>query len=264
MDLLDEIETVLQIRCAPITWPIGMGKRFKGVYHLYEDRVILYGPSLPTRAQSKTEIKGLNNPELDDLLGDQADELRMEIELVQGAADSFDHDAYLRGELSPVYFGSAMNNFGVQELLDGFVESAPGPQPRPSTARDVLPTEEKFSGFVFKIQANMDPQHRDRIAFLRICSGKFTRGMKVKHVRLNRDIKIPDALTFMSSDRETSGRGLSGRHHRYPQPRHDPHRRYLHRRRAIWHSPGFRTLRRNCSAGPVSRIRSNPSNCSRA
>ncbi len=202
LELLDEIESILKIRCAPITWPIGMGKRFKGVYHLYEDRVILYGPSLPTRAQSKTEINGLNNPELDDLLGDQADELRMEIELVQGAADTYDHEAYLRGELSPVYFGSAMNNFGVQELLDGFVEAAPGPLPRPSTARDVLPTEEKFSGFVFKIQANMDPQHRDRIAFFRVCSGKFTRGMKVKHVRLDREIKIPDALTFMSSDRE--------------------------------------------------------------
>jgi peptide chain release factor 3 len=169
---------------------------------LLEDRVILYGPSLPTRAQSKTSIQGLNNPELDDLLGDQADELRQEIELVQGAADQFDHAAYLRGEQTPVYFGSAMNNCGVQELLDGFLDTSPPPLARPSTARVVAPTEEKFSGFVFKIQANMDPQHRDRIAFFRVCSGKFTRGMKVKHVRLNRDIKIPDALTFMSSDRE--------------------------------------------------------------
>lgn len=202
LELLDEIESVLKIRCAPITWPIGMGKRFKGVYHLYEDRVILYGPSLPTRAQSKMVIDGLDNPELDEVLGDQADELRLEIELVRGAADTYDAAAFLRAEQSPVYFGSAMNNFGVQELLDGFVEAAPGPQARPASSRAVAPTEEKFSGFVFKIQANMDPQHRDRIAFFRVCSGKFSRGMKARHVRLARDIKIPDALTFMSSDRE--------------------------------------------------------------
>jgi len=202
LELLDEVESVLKIRCAPITWPIGMGKRFKGIYHLAKDTVYLYGPSLPTREQTIEEIVGIDNPKLDELIGDQADELRMEIELVQGAADAFDHEAYLRGEQTPVYFGSAMNNFGVQSLLDDFVEIAPSPQPRATTARVVEPSEEKFSGFVFKIQANMDPQHRDRIAFFRICSGRFSRGMKVKHVRLDRDIKIPDALTFMASDRE--------------------------------------------------------------
>jgi peptide chain release factor 3 len=198
LELLDEVENVLNIRCAPITWPIGMGKRFKGVYHLYDNRIHVFEP----HGKQGQVIEGLDNPELDTLLGSQADELRAEIELVQGASNVFDAQAYLRGELTPVYFGSAMNNFGVRELLDGFVEHAPGPLPRSTTARTVHPEEPAFSGFVFKIQANMDPAHRDRIAFLRVCSGRFTKGMKTRHVRLGRDIKIADALTFMASERE--------------------------------------------------------------
>ena len=199
MELLDEVETVLKIKCAPITWPIGMGKAFKGVYHLYSNRVYVFEPHGKAEAEV---IEGLDNPKLDELLGIRAAEFREEIELVQGASHAFDLDAYRRGELSPVFFGSAMNNFGVRELLEFFVENAPGPQARATSTRVVEPDEDKFSGFVFKIQANMDPAHRDRVAFFRVCSGQFSKGMKVRHVRLGRDIKIADALTFMASERE--------------------------------------------------------------
>ena len=201
IDLLDEIEDVLKINCAPVTWPIGMGKRLKGVYHIYHNKVHLYSPAHGGKIQEGEVIEGLDNPRLDELLGDQAAELREEIELVQGASHEFNKDAYLAGELTPVFFGSAINNFGVSELLDDFVEYAPAPQPRKTSTREVKPEEEKFSGFVFKIQANMDPQHRDRIAFLRICSGSFEKGAKLHHVRINKDVKISDALTFMASDR---------------------------------------------------------------
>ncbi len=202
IDLLDEVESVLNIQCAPITWPIGMGKQLRGVYHITNDAVHLYDPNHEGRIKTGEIIQGLDNPRLDELLGVQAEELREEIELVKGASNEFDKLAYLRGELTPVFFGSAMNNFGVAELLDDFVSYAPAPQGRRTTERDVNPEESDFSGFVFKIQANMDPQHRDRIAFLRICSGSFNKGMKLRQVRTGKDIKIPDALTFMASDRE--------------------------------------------------------------
>ncbi len=201
IDLMDEVEDVLDIKCAPITWPIGMGKRFKGVYHIEQDRVYLYQSGDNSKKRDATVIAGLDNPLLDEVLGGQADELREEIELVQGASHSFDKEAYLRGELSPVFFGSAINNFGVQELLDYFVEYAPPPQPRETTTRNVEPTEDKLSGFVFKIQANMDPQHRDRIAFFRVCSGSYKRGMKMRHVRIGRDVQVANAMTFLASDR---------------------------------------------------------------
>ncbi len=201
IDLLDEVEDILKIRCAPVTWPIGMGKNLKGVFHLQNDSVHLFSPSDADKISSGEVIQGLDNPRLDEIIGDMADEFRDEIELVRGASHEFDHEAYLRGELTPVFFGSAINNFGMAELLDAFVEYAPPPQPRPTRTRMVQPDEPAFTGFVFKIQANMDKQHRDRIAFLRICSGKYEKGMKARHVRLERDIKIPDALTFMADDR---------------------------------------------------------------
>jgi peptide chain release factor 3 len=201
LDLLDEVESVLDIRCAPVTWPIGMGRRFRGVYHLIEDRVHLFEPGRGDQVREGEVIEGLNNPRLDERLGDQADELREAVELVQGASHAFDVNDYLRGALTPVFFGSAINNFGVRQLLDAFVEHAPGPRPREASTRTVAPEEPRFTGFVFKIQANMDPQHRDRIAFVRICSGRFRKGMKLRHVRLGRDVKIPDALTFMAADR---------------------------------------------------------------
>jgi peptide chain release factor 3 len=210
IDLLDEIEDILKIQCAPITWPIGMGREFRGVYHLYEDAVYLYQPGKNAVQQVGEKIVGLHNPQLDELLGDQAKEMREAVELVKGASHTFDRAAFLRGELTPVFFGSAINNFGVRELLDAFAEYAPPPQPRESTTRMVEASEEKFSGFVFKIQANMDPAHRDRIAFLRVCSGSYKQGMKMHQVGLNRDVKINQALTFMASDREQVSEAFPG------------------------------------------------------
>ncbi|MGE0080389.1 MAG: peptide chain release factor 3 [Thiohalomonadaceae bacterium] len=202
IELLDEVEQVLKIKCAPITWPIGMGSRFKGVFDLYHDRVHLFTAQHGGRVQEGEVIEGLDNPRLDELFGSLATELREEIELVRGASHEFDLEAFRRGELTPVFFGSAINNFGVREILDALVEYAPGPLARATTSRTVEPTEEKFSGFVFKIQANMDPQHRDRIAFLRVCSGHYSQAMKVKHVRLGREVKIANATTFMAQERE--------------------------------------------------------------
>lgn len=202
IELLDEIETILKIRCAPITWPIGMGRDFKGVYHLYEDAIYLYEAGKNAIQQTGKKIKGLANKEVDELLGDMADELRANIELVKGASHEFNQEEFLRGKLTPVFFGSALNNFGVRELLDAFANYAYAPQARETQSRFVEPLEEKFSGFVFKIQANMDPQHRDRIAFLRVCSGHYNQGMKMYQVSLGREVKISQALTFMASDRE--------------------------------------------------------------
>lgn len=202
MELIDEVETVLKMPCAPITWPIGMGKELVGVYHLVEDRICLYSSSKGGKAPQTESIQGLDNPDFDDRVGaERAEEFREEIELIQGASNEFDMELYLAGELSPVFFGSAISNFGVKELLDSFVEHAPAPQARASEGRDVQVDEEKFSGFVFKVQANMDPKHRDRLAFMRVCSGTFRQGMKARHVRLGKDVKIPDAVTFMASAR---------------------------------------------------------------
>ncbi|KPK55746.1 MAG: peptide chain release factor 3 [Thiotrichales bacterium SG8_50] len=202
IELLDEVEDVLDIRCAPLTWPIGMGKRFKGVFHLRENRVHLFTPTHGGKVQTGEVIDGLDNPRLDEVLGGAAAELRDEIELVRGASHEFDVDAYRAGELTPVFFGSAINNFGVKELLDSFVEYAPPPLPRATTSRIVDPTEEPFSGFVFKIQANMDPQHRDRIAFMRVCSGKYAKGIRAYQARLGKEVRLANAITFMASERE--------------------------------------------------------------
>jgi peptide chain release factor 3 len=203
IDLLDEVEEVLGIACAPITWPIGMGKRLKGVYHLLEDAVHLYEPGKNYVTQNAEVIQGLDNPLLDERLGSLVQEFRDEIELVQGASHPFDPAAYAAGEQTPVFFGSAINNFGVTPLLDAFVKFAPPPGHRETTSRIVESDEAKLTGFVFKIQANMDPAHRDRVAFMRVCSGRFEQGMKMHHVRLGKDIKIPNALTFLAQDRDS-------------------------------------------------------------
>jgi len=202
IELMDEVEDILKIACAPITWPIGMGKNLKGVFHLLSDSVHLFSASDGDKISSGEVIQGLDNPRLDEVIGDMAHEFREEIELVRGASNEFDHELYLAGELTPVFFGSAINNFGMAELLDAFDEYAPAPLARPTRTRTIEPTEDKLTGFVFKIQANMDKQHRDRIAFMRICSGQYNKGMKVKHVRIGKDVKIPDAVTFMASDRD--------------------------------------------------------------
>lgn len=210
IDLLDEVETVLGIKCAPVTWPVGMGKRFRGIYHLREDTVYLYESGKHSQKQEGMAIVGLDNPLLDERLGDLARELRDEIYLVKGASHSFDQDAYLAGTLSPVYFGSAVNNFGIKALLDDFARYAPGPKPRVAVERTVNPEEEAFTGFVFKIQANMDPKHRDRIAFLRICSGAYQKGMKLAHLRLGKEVVISNALTFMAGERSQTEIALAG------------------------------------------------------
>ena len=201
IELLDEVEEVLKIQCAPMTWPIGMGKRLKGVIDLRDETVHLYDPHHGGRIVEGEKIQGLDNPRLQELLGDMADELRDEVELVRGASHEFDLDAYRRGEQTPVLFGSAINNFGVEELLDAFSEYAPPPKARPAEQRDVDPVEPKFSGFVFKIQANMDPTHRDRVAFLRVCSGSYQKGMKMKHVRIGKTVQVANAITFQADER---------------------------------------------------------------
>ena len=201
MEILANIEDKLQIECAPLSWPIGMGKDFKGVYNLYRKSLHLFTPGKDSRKEAGITITDLMDPQLDALLGSQAERLREEIALIEGASNPFSHQEYLKGNQTPVFFGSAINNFGVRELLDAFVEMAPAPGPRPTTTRMVSPLEETFSGFVFKIQANMDLAHRDRIAFFRICSGKFTRGMKVFHHRIGREIVLSNATIFMAQDR---------------------------------------------------------------
>ena len=203
LDILSDIEETLQVECAPLSWPIGMGKRFKGTYNFFKKELALFMPGQEIRPEDAVTIRDLDDPLLDELLGGQADELREDVALLEGAANPFDLHEFLKGSQTPVFFGSAINNFGVRELLDAFVEIAPAPLPRPTTTRVVYPEEEAFSGFVFKIQANMDPAHRDRIAFLRICSGRFRRGMRVRQHRLGKDILIANPIIFMAQDRTT-------------------------------------------------------------
>ena len=211
IDLLDEVESVLGIQCAPVTWPIGMGQRLKGVVHLVSGEVHLYEPGRNFTRQDSTIFASIDDPALADRIGaDMLAELRDELELVQGASHPFDEARYLAGGQTPVFFGSAVNNFGVQPLLDFFVQHAPPPRPRETTTRDVQPDEGKLTGFVFKIQANMDPQHRDRVAFMRVCSGAFSAGMKTFHVRSGKELKLANALTFMASDREIAESAFPG------------------------------------------------------
>ncbi len=210
MELLDEVERVLGIACAPVTWPIGMGRQLRGVYHLLEDRIYVYDPADGGRVGRNLVIDGLDSDAALELLGAEADACRAEIDLVRGAAPVFDRAAYLSGRQTPVFFGSAISSFGVEELLSFFVEHAPPPQPRATTSRSVDPGEPALTGFVFKIQANMDPAHRDRIAFLRLCSGQYRRGMRLRHVRLAKEVRVADALTFMAADRERAEEAWAG------------------------------------------------------
>jgi peptide chain release factor 3 len=210
LELLDEVESVLQIQCAPVTWPIGMGKTFRGVYHLMRDEIMLFSPGSERADQSFEVVKGIDNPRLAEMFPLEIEQLKMEVELVHGASHPFDLDAFLAGRQTPVFFGSAINNFGVREILDALLDWAQPPRERDASVRRVQPDEPAFSGFVFKIQANMDPAHRDRIAFLRVCSGRFERGMKVKHLRLNREIKVSSVVTFMASTREQVEEAYAG------------------------------------------------------
>lgn len=210
IELLDEIESVLDIKCSPIIWPIGMGRSLKGVYHIAQDRIYLYERAGRQRASERRVIEGLQSDAAAAVLGDGADAFRDEIELVRGACPEFSIDDYRAGLQTPVFFGSALANFGVKELLDEFVEHAPPPLPRAAEERIVAPDEDKLTGFVFKIQANMNPGHRDRIAFMRICSGEYRKGLRVTHVRSGKEIKIPDAITFMAADRQHAETAYAG------------------------------------------------------
>ncbi|MEM6300452.1 MAG: peptide chain release factor 3 [Pseudomonadota bacterium] len=201
IELLDEIEEVLQIPAAPINWPIGMGDQFLGVYNLYTDTIHRFEKGHNAVLPPDEVIEGLGSSEARELLGDEYDVFVEEIELVRGASHEFAVEPFLAGKLTPVFFGTALANFGVREMLDDFVKWAPPPQPRDTTERTVPANESVFSGFVFKIQANMDPRHRDRIAFMRVCSGRYKKGMKMRHVRVGKDVKIADAVTFKAGER---------------------------------------------------------------
>jgi peptide chain release factor 3 len=202
LELLDEVESVLKIQCAPITWPIGSGGRFRGVYHLLRDEILIFEPGLEAHDQTAELVKGIDDPRLDELFKDEVAELRHDVELLKSASHPFDRAAFLAGRQTPVFFGSALNNFGVREILGALTQWAPPPRTAATTTREVHAQEPAFSGFVFKIQANMDPAHRDRIAFLRVCSGRFARGMSIRHLRLRKDLKIAQVLTFMAHERE--------------------------------------------------------------
>jgi peptide chain release factor 3 len=202
-DLLDEIEAKLKIKVHPLSWPISMGKTFKGVYSLYEKSLKLFTPS-KTTIEEAIEISNINDPILDKYIGESyAIKLREDVELLNGVYPELDVKDYMDGKVAPVFFGSAVNNFGVKELLDTFIRLAPPPLVRETTTREVKPDEKKFTGFIFKIHANMDPKHRNRIAFLRVCSGKFERGSNYLHVRNDKSIRFSNATAFMAQDRET-------------------------------------------------------------
>jgi len=208
--LLEEIESVLRIDCAPVTWPLGMGKAFRGVWHLLNNRLMRFTPGGERVSEHVELIEGIASPRLTELFPDEVATLRHDVELLDSASPPFQLARFLAGRQTPVFFGSAINNFGVQEILQALVDWAPPPQPRNGGARIVEPPEAPFTGFVFKIQANMDPRHRDRIAFFRVCSGRYTPGMKVRHLREGREMKLSNALTFMANERVHSEDAVAG------------------------------------------------------
>ena len=201
-DLLDEIESELNIQLHPLSWPIGMGKEFKGVYNLFEKSLLLFNPNQKT-TEEDVPIENINDEIVEQKLGAKdAARLREDVELIEGVYEEFDPQPYLEGKIAPVFFGSAINNFGVKELLETFIQIAPLPQERAVTTRVVEPEENKFSGFVFKIHANLDPRHRDRIAFLRVCAGKFERNKYFHHVRLDKNVRFSNPYTFLARDKD--------------------------------------------------------------
>jgi peptide chain release factor 3 len=210
LEVLDEIESVLKIHCAPVTWPIGMGKRFMGVYHLINDEVMRFTPGEEKANQDVEVLRGEQIDKLAQICPTEMQMMRDETELVSGAGASFNLEEFLSGKQTPVFFGSGINNFGVREVLRALVDWAPAPLPRETDVRMVEPGEPTFSGFVFKIQANMDPNHRDRIAFMRVCSGRYTPGMKVKHRRSGKEMKLANAVTFMANERTRMEEAYAG------------------------------------------------------
>lgn len=210
-DLLDEVEKKLALEVVPASWPIGMGRSFKGCYNLLEDKLVLFERSKGEEIKESIECTGLDDPKIDEILSaDEAKILREEVEMVRGVFPEFDLDAYLKGGMSPVFFGSAVNNFGVRELLEGLAKFAPSPRDQKTQSRVIQSDEPKVTAFVFKIQANMDPKHRDRIAFTRICSGQFKKGMKLKHVRSGKTQVIHSPQLFLAQDREVAEEAFAG------------------------------------------------------
>lgn len=210
-DLLDELEEKLSIKVRPLSWPISQGHTFQGVYNLFNQTLRLFQSDKQRVTEDLLNIEGIDDPRIDEMVGkDHAAELREDVEMVEGVYDPLDMDAYARGEIAPVFFGSAINNFGVQEMLDAFIDIAPTPRPRTTAQREVDPLEEKFSGFVFKIHANIDPRHRDRIAFLRVCSGTFKRGAFYMHTRLRKKLKFSNPATFMASSKSVVDEAYPG------------------------------------------------------
>ncbi|MDK9720750.1 MAG: peptide chain release factor 3 [Rhodospirillales bacterium] len=210
-DLIDEIEKTLALDATPVTWPIGMGRDLKGCYDLIRDRVLMYDPGKGDHLADETIEVALNDTKLDEVIGtDAAAKLREEVELVRGACKPFDLQSFLEGHLTPVFFGSALKTFGVRELLQGIAAHAPIPRLQPASPRNIDAAEEKVTGFVFKVQANMDPNHRDRIAFLRLCSGRFQRGMKLKHIRSGKVMAIYNPVFFLARDRELAEEAFPG------------------------------------------------------
>lgn len=210
IDLLDEIEDVLRIECAPMTWPIGSGRRFRGIYHLALDRIVCFEPGFGDRLHDFPMIQGLASDAAKDWLGVDYDAFAEDVDLLRGASHAFDGDAFLAGSRTPVFFGTALGNFGVRECLDHLATYAPPPGPRQTVSRAIDPAEERFAGFVFKVQANMDPRHRDRIAFMRVCSGRYRPGARLRHARLQRTVKVTDAVTFMAGDRSHADEAYAG------------------------------------------------------
>ena len=211
-ELLDEIEEKLSINVRPLSWPIGMGKSFKGVYSLYNKKLILFTPSKTQISEDDfIVIDDINSDILDEQIGEKdANHLREDVELIEGIYPEFNVSDYEEGKLAPVFFGSAVNNFGVQELLDCFIDIAPIPKPRHTETREILPYEDKFSGFIFKIHANIDPRHRNRIAFVRVCSGKFERKKNYFNVRHNKSFRFSNATAFMAQNKETIDEAFPG------------------------------------------------------
>jgi peptide chain release factor 3 len=210
LDILQEIEETLKIDCAPVSWPIGMGKSFRGVFDLLTDQLLRFRGGEEKQSQDTEVVAGLDNPRLDELFPDEAEVLREEVNLLRAASSPLDLELFLAGMQTPVFFGSGINNFGVQEVLKALIDWAPQPQSRSADERVVEPAEEALSGFVFKIQANMDPKHRDRIAFFRLCSGQYSPGKKLQHLRLGREMRIANAQTFMANTRKSSEGAVAG------------------------------------------------------
>lgn len=210
-DLLDELESKLDLKVRPLSWPIGIGERFQGVYNIHRDTLNLFNANKTNVETDVVSVDDLNSSQLDEIVGEEpANTLREELEMIEGVYEPFDMETYSKGDIAPVFFGSALNNFGVQELLETFIEIAPFPRGRESDARFVEPLEKKFSGFIFKIHANLDPKHRDRIAFLRVCSGVFERNKFYNHTRIDKKMRFANPTSFMAQDKSVIDEAYPG------------------------------------------------------